>query len=324
MPAREFLEPVQLARLLDLGGMSAHPASPIARVAQAAPCDLEGPGGEALRARGLVVGDPARSNSAFRGVLEAAARPEEVLTLQVSGPRQPGFSLCRRGTFWTECTVGPLGVVKLEYPLTRGAMIVAAGAALSGERDEAPPVGFRFRGPGADLSVLHAIVDAGRDGIASDELAAGVRGYLEAHAGASVAAGLADPTGLRALATESGAAEVARRRLEAQGLVATSDGRVVASRSAVAALRHRASAGFVASRTTIDGETASTSSVQVWRAGERNLVVRAVRLEGGAVGIEARDIGRAELRALVAAVFSDDETLARATAAGSSRVFDPV
>lgn len=316
MAVRVFLEPTAVALLLELAGLEAHASSPLATIAAAKPCALDGPGGARLRERGLIVGDdPPRINAAFAGVLETAARPHEALGLQVSGPQAPGFTLCRRGDFWAECTVGPLGVVKIEYPLNRAAMVIAAVRALSSDRDEAPPVGFRFRGPGADLSVLHALVAAGRDGVAAGDLDATVRAYLDAQPGVVLAATIADPGGLRTLIEQPTAATDASYRLATQGLVAVAAGRVTASRSARAILQHRADAGFVVSRTVFDGDEATAVAVQAWRAGDHNLVVRSVRLDTGAAGLDARDIGRADLRALIAGVFADEATLTRAVAA---------
>ena len=105
------------------------------------------PGWDALRARGLVVpdGDAWRVNLAIRGVLAACVRPDEVIDVGVSDPAIPGFSIVRRGPIVAECTVAA-ATTKLAFPLTRTAVIVTLVGALSGDRPEPPPTGFRFRG----------------------------------------------------------------------------------------------------------------------------------------------------------------------------------
>jgi hypothetical protein len=55
--------------------------------------------------------------------------------------------------------------------------------------------------------------------------------------------------------------------------------------------------------------------MQVWRVGDHNLVVRPVRLDDGAPGLDARDMQRADIRALVAAVYQDEATLAEVVGA---------
>jgi hypothetical protein len=315
MPARTILEAPQVARLLAMAELSVNEASPLTSIAAATPCSLDGPGGTRLLELKLLVpedGKPVpRVNSAFRGVLEAAAQPQEVLSLQVTGAQAPGFALCRRGSFWTEATVGPLGVLKLEYPLARDAMLLAVGSALSSRREESPPLLFRFRGPAADLLVLHALVAAGRAGVATEELRATVRRYLEDNTGSLLATTVADPGGVKTLIERSGAATDASYRLAAQGLVSVSDGRATASRAAVAAVSEPAVAGFSASRTAVGDDGAlERTSLQAWRAGEHSFVVRAVRLDDGAVGIDARNVGRAELRSLVAALYLREDQLA--------------
>lgn len=319
MPARVLLEPPQVALLLNLAGFDAADPSPLATIAAAVPCAIDGPGATELAERGLLIGDgPARRlNAAFRGVIEAAARPDEVLRLQVSGPRQPGFALCRRGDFWTECTVGPLGVAKLEYPLTRSAMVVAAAAALSTDHDDPPPLGFRFRGPAADLTVLRAVAEAGRASLPAGAVAGAVRTLLERSPGLTLAATLADPAGLRAILDDPSATANAVARLAEQGLVSIDAGAARASRATIAALSVPAVAGFVASRTIAD-PAPRTVAIQVWRAGDHNLVVRPTRLENDVIGIEARDIARPDLRALVTAVFQDESALDAALGAGGA------
>lgn len=313
MPARVLLESPQVALLLNLAGFAAAEISPLSALAAAAPCALDGPGGNQLAERGLLIDDGTRRlNSAFRGVIEAAARPDEVLRLQITGPQQPGFALCRRGDFWTECTVGPLGVTKLEYPLARAAMVAAAGAALSTKHDDPPPLGFRFRGPAADLTVLHAIIEGGRSGIPATEVPATVRSYLERTPGSMLAATLSDPAGLRRLIDEPAATTEAVGRLVVQGLLATDGERITGSRAALAALRQPAVAGFVASRAVATDAASRAVAIQVWRVGDHNLVVRPARLGSGTSGIDVRDIGRPDLRALVAAVFQDEDVLAAA------------
>jgi len=307
MPARIALEVPQASYLMTLGGIEAGPASPIAAVAAATPCAPDSADAATLAQRGLVLtkAEP-RLNAAFRGVLQAVARPEEVLTLRASGAGQPAIVLCRRGEFWAQCDVGAQRMV-LTFPLSRTAMIVAAAAALSSGHDEPPPSDFHFRGRAADLLVLHTLLAAGDGGIDAGVLPERVRAYLSAHAGNAFVAALADPRGLDALFTDDSGSARAASRLHDAGLVP--------ARAARAVLRASTTAGFSASRTAIRESGASTVAMQVWRMGDHNLVVRPVRLDDGTPGLDARDMQRADIRALVAAVYQDEGTLAEVVGA---------
>lgn len=306
MTARTLLDPAQIALLLDLASLDRSDASPLP---PGEACDVDSDAGRLLRRRGLVVdhaGEVA-TNLLFREVLAAAASPDEVLRLQATGHGAPGFTLCRRGSVWTECTAAADGTTKFAYPLSRSAMIAAAITALSSPGEEAPPVGFRFRGRPADGLVLVALANAGPSGVARADLDAHVHEYVAANTGAGIAAALGDAEGTLALATGA-SAPVAR--LLADGHLVERGDTLVASRRALAVLRTPAEAGFTASQTVSDGGAPRTKAIQAWRAGKRQLVTRPVTLADGTPGVEWTDLQRAELRALVAAVYAAPGSLA--------------
>lgn len=303
----EVLDAAQVALLLSLAGIEIAEASPLRRVEA---CPPSGDAADRLRRRGLLLDEAgsARTNVLFRTVLEAAAQPEEVLTLRVTGAGAPEFSVCRRGALWTECTVAADGTTKFEFPLSREAMIITAGAALSSDRPEVAPAGFRFRGRAADGMVLVAIAAAGRGGVAYGEAASYILDYATVHPGAGIIAALADPAGVRPLLDYEAGGAIAR--LRDAGHLDDRAGCLVASRKALAVLGVPADAGFVASRTVTDEAHVKTTAVQVWRAGDRSLLTRAVTLDDGTPGVEWMDLQKAELRAFVAAVFADAAALA--------------
>lgn len=297
MTARAILDAPQVALLLERAGIEASEVSPLPRAASPG---LDSAAAGALRAQGLL-SDDGRANLVFLEVLGAAARPEEVLSFQVTGGGAPGFTLCRRGDVWTEATAAVDGTTKFAFPLNRTAMITAVTTALSGTSPEAAPIGFRFRGRSSDGLVLVAIASAGADGIPASVVDAHVRDYVATHTGAGIAAALGDPAGMRTL-DEAGAAE-AVARLEGAGHLVRTGTQLVASRRALAVLRSPASAGFTASRTTVDDAGARTLAVQVWRCGDRNLLTRPVTLPDGSGGVEWADYQRSELRVMVTAIY---------------------
>lgn len=306
MTARTLLDPAQIALLLDLASLKRSEASPLP---PGEACDPDSDAGRLLRRRGLLVehdGEIA-TNLVFREILSAAAEPDEVLRLQATGPGAPGFTLCRRGDIWTECTTAADGTTKFEYPLSRDAMIAAAITALSGHREEAAPVGFGFRGRPGDGLVLVALANAGPKGVARADLDAHVHEYVAMNTGAGIAAALGDAEGTLALATSTGAPLA--RLLEEGHIVEQADA-LVASRRAQAVLRAPAEAGFTASQTVVEGGQLRTKAIQAWRAGGRQLVTRPVTLADGTPGAEWADLQRAELRALVAAVYAAPGSLA--------------
>ena len=306
MTTRTFLDPAQIALLLDLASIERSDASPLP---PGEPCDLDSDAGRLLRRRGLVVehDGEARTNLLFREVFAAAAQPDEVLRLQATGPGAPGFTLCRRANVWTECTSAADGTTKFEYPLSRSVVIAAAVTALSGGGDEVPPVRFRFRGRPADGLVLVALAAAGPRGVTTTDIDAHVRDYVTTHTGAGIAAALGDAAGTLALATSTRAAI---ERLLADGHLVEHGTALVASRRALAVLRTPAEAGFIASQTVVEDDVPRTKAIQVWHAGGRQLVTRPVTLAGGTLGVEWTDLQRAELRALVAAVYAAPGSLA--------------
>lgn len=304
MTAQHVLEAGELALLLQLAGLTPEEASPLP---PAPPIALDSAGAQRLRERGLLLDDggAVRVNMVFREVLTAAAQPEEVLALRITGAEMPGFASCRRGRVWTESATTTGGTTHFQYPLSRNAMIVAAASALSSGRPEVLPVGFHFRGSAADGLLLNVLARAGGRGVPSSDPGTAVRHDVEQHIGGALTAALADPAGTRALI--EGDVEEGIVRLRAAGHVEEVGDRLLASRKARAALGAPPEAGFTASHTTVGsnpGPGIRTAALQVWRCNGRNLVVRPVILADGTPGIDWADYQLAELRSLLAALYA--------------------
>ena len=166
--AQLFLTPWQLTTALSLGGIAdPGPGSPLRVVPPAerplAPSDPEW---AELVERNVVRPDGTggwRTNLGLVPFLEVACRPEEVISVGVDAPGATGFTIVRRGPVLAECTVGERGVVKLEAPLTRTAVILTVIGALSGDRPEPEPTGFRFLGTAPEAFVLASAQRAVRE-----------------------------------------------------------------------------------------------------------------------------------------------------------------
>jgi len=311
------LQPVQLQRLLELGGITVGPGSPFNAVPPARAIGEGAPGFQWLVQRRLL--RPAdggwRVNRILQGVLAAAAQPEEVLAVRITGDRGQGFAVCRRKRLWTECTVGPLGVVKLAYPLDRSMVILALTAALSSDRPDASPAGFRFRGAAPDAFVLSRILEAHRadaGGITPPELATDIAGTVDSPGRALPFAVVSGIDALRPLVESADAVNVAVARLMAAGHVRRVDGRLLPSQAAAAVLSAPPSAGFAVTRTVVAAGIARSLSMQVMRAGERNLVFRHSGTGADAV-FDWSEVTKPQLRSLVAGMLLPDGELREVT-----------
>lgn len=305
-PVQTFvLSDWQVATLLALGGLpDPAPGTPL-RVVRDFPRPLAPgePGWDALTARGLVVpdGDAWRVNLAIRGVLAACVRPDEVIDVGVSDPAIPGFSIVRRGPIVAECTVAADGTTKLAFPLTRTAAIVTLVGAVSGDRPEPPPTGFRFRGGAGEAFVLAAALRALREdpvpltaarvrGAVARDL--GIRGYVLPFA---IAAG---PEHTDALRGPDGV-DAAIARLVDGGHLEQGPAGLAPSAAVREALAGDPAAVVGIGRTEFaDGRPAHTAMTAT-RVGERILLFRVVSPAGEPVAFEWAEVDRATLRWLV-------------------------
>jgi len=316
----------QVRALLDRAGVTPAAASPLAELPPVTAVSEGGPGWEPLVAHGYVVpaaGGGWRPNGVVLGALAAAARPAEVLSLHAITPGSPALTICRRGDFWTEASVGG-GAVKLAFPLNRGVFLLAALSGLSADHPEPRPSGFRFIGAAGEAFVLAALLAAGGDdrGVPTEALLAAVERRLsspDALAPFAAMPGRDTVTALR----DAAARVAALDRLVAAGHVERQGGALRPTSPVRQALGASLDRAFVCSRTVIDdpaGESAGgglTSdpavhrrSLTAMRAGERTLLFRTAPGDR----VEWSEVSRAELRSLVTAVLLPEADLARVIA----------
>ena len=254
-----------------------------------------------------------RVNTLIKAVLFTCAQPEEVLALRVMGPQQTGFYVCRRGPLLSECTVAAPGLVKLAFPLTRSSIVLMLTSALSGDRPEPEPTGFRFQGRAGDAFVLSLLLNEARmnpEGIAAGEIAAGVAVAVENPALTLPFVLVAGAEPLLALARSRDAVEAAVGRLVMAGHARNEAGWLLPSAAALEALNSPPVAGFSVSRTLVGPDGAASQALEVARCGERNIVFRTLHHGGEQPLFEWSEVSRQQLRALVAATVMDEKELA--------------
>jgi hypothetical protein len=257
-----------------------------------------------------------RVNTLVKAVLFACAQPEEVLSLRVLGPQQNGFYVCRRGPLLTECTVSGPGLVKLAFPLTRSSIILMLTSALSGDRPEPEPVGFRFQGRADDAFVLSLLLNRAREdaeGVAAAQIADTVASAVENPALTLPFVLVAGAEPLLALANSRDAVEASVGRLLMAGQARNDGGRLLPSKAALEALADPPVAGFAVSRTLVGPDGPASQALEVARCGERNIVFRSLRHAGQQPLFEWSEVSRRQLRTLVAATVMDEKELAAMT-----------
>jgi hypothetical protein len=181
-----------------------------------------------------------RVNTLAKAVLLTCARPEEVITIRVTGGEGQGFSICRRGPLVSECTVGGPALVKLSFPLTRSAVMLALVSALSSERPEPPSTGFRFRGRVENAFALSVVLNETRSGTGGppvERLAGIVAAAVEKPVYTLPFVLVAGAEPLLGLARSRDAVDAALGRLAIAGHVRNEGGRLVPSESAQRVLR---------------------------------------------------------------------------------------
>ena len=266
----------------------------------------------------IEVGDDGswRVNTLVKAVLFTCAQPEEVLALRVMGPQQGGFSVCRRGPLLSECTVAGPGLVKLAFPLTRSSIVLMLTSALSGDRPEPEPTGFRFQGRADDAFVLSLLLNEARtnpEGIAAGEIAARLAVAVENPALTLPFVLVAGAEPLLALARSRDAVEAAVGRLAAAGQAQNEGGWLRPSTVALEALSSPPVAGFTVSRILVGPDGAASQALEVARCGERNIVFRTLHHGGEQPLFEWSEVSRRQLRTLVAATVMDEKELAAMT-----------
>ena len=253
-----------------------------------------------------------RVNTLAKAVLFTCAQPEEVLALRVMGPQQTGFSVCRRGPLLSECTVAGPGLVKLAFPLTRSSIVLMLTSALSNDRPEPEPTGFRFQGRADDAFVLSLLLNEARanpEGIAAEQIADRVAAAVENPALTLPFVLVAGAEPLLALARSRDAVEAAVGRLAAAGQAQNEGGWLRPSTVALKALNSPPVAGFTVSRILVGPDGAASQALEVARCGERNIVFRTLHHGGEQPLFEWSEVSRRQLRALVAATVMDEREL---------------
>lgn len=310
----------QVQTLLGLAGIpEPSAASPLAGIARYPRAIAPGePDWEPLERWGLVQPDGTgwRVNLVVAGVLRAAAHPDEVISVGVGEPDNPGFSVVRRGTAMAECTVGPSGTTKLHFPVTRRALVSVVLEALSPEDPGLlPSTGFVFLGSADEAFLLQVVMLQHRSDVVAPTVAAvraaarqgaSSRRMLEPYTAtgtASIVSGLVDGNRVD---------QVLRRLVEAGHVVIEGD-RVRPSDAAAAALGSWPLRVFGVTRV----ETVPVRSVVMLQAmwcGGRIITFRPVGARGEAMRYEWRDVTPAELRQLVAATLLPANQLAELAA----------
>jgi len=253
-----------------------------------------------------------RVNTLAKAVLFTCAQPEEVISLRITGPQQSGFNACRRGPLLTECTVGGPGLVKIAFPLTRSSIILMLTSALSGDRPEPPPVGFRFQGRAEDAFVLSLLLNQAREnpeGLAAGQVADTIASAVENPALTLPFVLVAGAEPLLAIARSRDAADAAVGRLVMAGQARNEGGRLLPSSAALEALASPPVAGFAVSRTLVGPNGPASHALEVARCGERNIVFRSLRHGGEQPLFEWSEVSRRQLRTLVAATVMDEKEL---------------
>jgi len=259
-----------------------------------------------------------RVNTLVKAVLLACAKPEEVLAFRVMGPERTGFSVCRRGPLLSECTVGGPDLTKTSFPLTRSAIILMLTSALSSDRPEPPPTGFRFQGRADDAFVLSLLLNEARAnpvGLPATQIAETVAKAVENPSLTLPFVLIAGAQPLLALAYSGDAVAAVVGRLTTSGHVRNEGGWLTPSRAALEALSAPPAAGFAVSRTLVGPDGPASHTLEVARSGERSIVFRKLRGDEGQPLLEWSEVSRAQLRALVAATLMDERELAAAGAA---------
>lgn len=314
MPAY-VLTPLELGIVGGLVGRAAAAHSPLHAIVPMRPARTQSAedARRSLEERHLVerAGDSWRVNHLFGSVLLTCLEPDEVLALQTFGATWPGFATCRKGPLVTECTVAADGSVKFAFPISKSAVQLSVAAALSSDRPEPEPTGFRFRGSAGAAFVLSVLLHAEREGrprLDRDGLAVAVRAAIgdpTRTLGLALVAGGAELVGLADL----GALDEAVAELAASGMVVGDGGAIRPSEIAMTALAGAAIASFMISRTAaIDGRI-RRSTLHATRVGARIITFRVSDVVDRRE-VEWMEVSRRRLRTLVHAVTMDERELA--------------
>lgn len=307
------MNPRQVATLAALAGAGVADHSPLPRSKAPDALEADDPDFAALVEQHALQPHEGswRLNVLAGAVLFTCAQPEEVLALRPLDPAVPSLFACRRGELWVECEVAPGGTVRLVFPFTRDFMITTVLAGLGGDRSEPPACGFHFRGTPEAAFVLASLAEALGDGTWADPsrveaLVLDATRDLPRVAAFSAVAG---PEPIDRLATDLDTRHTTLRWLVGTGHLEAHDGQVRLSPTTVTALGASAQAGITVERWTREGDRPLTrAAVQAYRSGDRILAFQVFEHAAGPV-VEWSEVGRAELRLLVAATLMPPERL---------------
>jgi hypothetical protein len=313
------LTPAQLATLLDWVQVQPGPGSPLHAVPTAAPLPAGDPALRVLVATSVLQADTEpetegcahpRVNRLAGAALAACARPDEVLWV-TTGESEAGYTVCRLGPLFSECTVLGDGRVKVSFPLSRSQVQLAMTSALSGDRPEPPSVGFRFRGSPAEAFLLRVLLDgARRGGLAPADLPREVAAALDDPIRLLAFGAMGGIEELHALIEHADALDVALARLDASGNLRLVRGRLLPSSSALAVLGAPVLAMLTVGRRIVREGLVRQSELFAYRCGDRLLMLRAVPMHGEPV-LELTELTRRELRCHIGAFLLDDRPLTR-------------
>jgi hypothetical protein len=255
-----------------------------------------------------------RTNFGLLPFLGAAVQPDEVLSLGVGDPKLPGFTVARRNDILVEATLGQGGLTKLEFPLTRTAVILTIIGALSGDRPEPASTGFRFVGGAAEAFVLAAALREFRlDGVplTVERLRRAVSADLRVTALAAPFAVAGAAEGINRLVNEPAAIDDAIESLVDGGHLRARLDRLEPADVVKNALSGRATAVVGVGRTEVIDGTAKSTSITATRVGDHILSFRVRSQPGRERQFEWAEVSRAQLRWLAFAVLLPTDELER-------------
>lgn len=307
MPGFVF-SPVQVDTMLSMAALEPVRGSPLRSARRyPRPMSEEHPDFVDLANRGCVTRHDGgwRMNSIVAGALRACAQPDEVIDIGTTDPTSPGFSVVRRGRLVAECTMSRRGSLKLFLPLTRAAVITNIVSALSSEREESAPTGFRFVGTAGEafaLATMLRVVQQGAVSCSRDRLHAAIAHDAQVPMYTLAFSATAGPDDITALVISHDLREEAIDALVRHSHLVGDDDSLAPSAQALEVLGHPGVFGFaVTHRELVDGALRS-ASLSATRCGPRTLVFRIRSRPGDPVEFEWVEVTRAELRQLVGAL----------------------
>ena len=252
-----------------------------------------------------------RVNVLLGAALRASLDPHEVISVGTGQqPRPRGFSVVRRDGFLAECTSDGDGNAKFYFPLSRSQLMLLIGDALTSNRPEPEPTGFRFVGPAEDAFVFAAAMRELRE-LPEPLTVERLKATVQLTAGIpSFAAPFATTSGvaaIEALATSDQSIDAALKRLLKGEHLHLVEGAIEPSSAASNMLGEYPERSFAVSRAVIGPGAPKTQTLTVSRVGGRTLVFWIRRPADGPPLFEWAEVNRKQLRTLVTAMLMTEE-----------------